>query len=243
MATIPKDSALTINQLIIAVRENVKNPQKNNTNSLYKSDYADLTEVLSVLTEAFPEGTTFTQPLKLDDSGNPVIVLTIWTDKTSKDVSTIPVFEMDAHKGTNKLQMVGQSITYLRRYQLKSFFGLGDVDDDGNNQNQQRSNSYQGSNQSSNNVLAQRKANKSKINQIDDMIRGISDLTQADYEELVKATLNNSHLATFEGISNDMADKVIVYLGRQINRAKQKDQDRQSQDLGNSKAEKEETRG
>lgn len=234
-----KKSNLTINQVIIQVRENVRNPTKNNRNPLFKNEYADLTEVLSVLMEAFPDGSTFTQAERLDENGNPVIVLSIWTNDNVEDVSTIPIFQMDAHKGTNKLQMIGQSITYLRRYQLKSFFGLGDVDDDGNSQGQSN-NQGSNSNRSNGNSFNKRKANKSKIEQIDDMIRVIADTTNTEFKHVFAKTLKANNLEKFEGINNEKADRVIQWLGSALEIAKQRELDNQAKEDGEHQAKKEE---
>ena len=45
--------------------------------------------------------------------------------------------EVDGGK-TNRLQMFGQSLTYMRRYQLTTYLGINAEDNDGNSQQQQR---------------------------------------------------------------------------------------------------------
>lgn len=127
----------TVQSLLLELRNNINNPIKNAKNAFFKNSYANLGEVLSVLNEALPKGLNFVQPTKVLDNGATILQLEFFTKTDKKVVSELPVVEVDGGK-TNRLQMFGQSLTYMRRYQLTTYLGLNAEDNDGNTQQQQR---------------------------------------------------------------------------------------------------------
>lgn len=130
------ESKKTLQAQLLELRKNINNPVKNANNPFFRSKYVDLNEVLDVISKALPDGLSFVQPTRVTDTGVTILDLEFFTDNESKVVSSIPVIEMDGGK-TNRLQMYGQSLTYLRRYQLVTYLGLGAEDNDGNTPQQQ----------------------------------------------------------------------------------------------------------
>ena len=122
--------------LILELRNNINNPKKNTVNGFFKSQYADLGQVLEVLTQALPKGLNFVQPTKVLDNGATVLQLEFFTETESKVVAELPIIEVEGGK-TNRLQMFGQSLTYQRRYLLTTYLGLNAEDNDGNSAMQQ----------------------------------------------------------------------------------------------------------
>lgn len=122
--------------LILELRNNINNPKKNTVNAFFKSQYADLGQVLEVLTQALPKGLNFVQPTKVLDNGATVLQLEFFTETESKVVAELPIIEVEGGK-TNRLQMFGQSLTYQRRYLLTTYLGLNAEDNDGNSASQQ----------------------------------------------------------------------------------------------------------
>lgn len=122
--------------LILELRNNINNPKKNTVNGFFKSQYADLGQVLEVLTQALPKGLNFVQPTKVLDNGSTVLQLEFFTETESKVVAELPIIEVEGGK-TNRLQMFGQSLTYQRRYLLTTYLGLNAEDNDGNSAMQQ----------------------------------------------------------------------------------------------------------
>lgn len=121
--------------LILELRNTINNPTKNANNPFFRSKYVDLNEVLSVVTEAMPDGLNFVQPTKIVD-GQPILQLEFFTKNEDMVAAELPIIEVEGGK-TNRLQMFGQSLTYLRRYMLVTYLGLGADDQDGNSTSQQ----------------------------------------------------------------------------------------------------------
>lgn len=208
------ESSMSINQIIIEVRKNIRSPEKNGINPVFNTKYADLNAVLEVVNEAMPEGTTFTQPIKIGPNGETMLVLTIWTDTLSEDVSSIPLLEAAGNKRTNELQMMGQAITYLRRYQLKSFFGLKDDDNDGNRT----------SNISSKNKPHKNRESDKKINTNNDpisegmnqqlirMIQEVADIWGSSAQDIYDQLKSKYHFENLMLITQGFAQELLVYL-------------------------------
>ncbi|APX72884.1 ERF family protein [Companilactobacillus allii] len=209
------ENNISINDVILQVRQNIRNPVKKETNPLYGTKYADLNEVLETVNNAFPSDGTFTQPIKIDAGGNATLVLTIWTKNSSEDVSTIPLVEADTNKRTNKIQMMGQAITYLRRYQLKSFFGLGDADDDGqdnSNQNYRSSNNQNKLSRNNNQNSSNEPINSAMNKQILEMIDTVAKLWELSNQQIYDQLKSKFKFTRLDMITNGFAQKLLVYL-------------------------------
>jgi hypothetical protein len=107
----------------------IQNPAKDKDNPFFKTKYADLAEVLSVIRSAFPEnGLALIQTPFTADNGN-IGVTTLVTHSSGQwmsDSIDIPA------QGKNMAQESGSVITYLRRYSAAAFAGVAQEDNDGN---------------------------------------------------------------------------------------------------------------
>lgn len=113
-----------------AFRSQLKQPVKDAKNPFFKSNYVTLEGVQNAIDAAIKgTGLAYTQIVKNDDNGN-VGVETIITHESGQYLTT-GVLALRPEKATP--QGYGSTITYAKRYQLASAFGVSsDVDDDGN---------------------------------------------------------------------------------------------------------------
>lgn len=111
-------------------RSQLKQPAKDAKNPFFKSNYVTLEGVQNAIDAAIKgTGLAYTQIVKNDDNGN-VGVETIITHESGQYLTT-GVLALRPEKATP--QGYGSTITYAKRYQLSSAFGVSsDVDDDGN---------------------------------------------------------------------------------------------------------------
>lgn len=113
-----------------AFRSQLKQPIKDAKNPFFKSNYVTLEGVQNAIDAGIKgTGLAYTQIVKNDDNGN-VGVETIITHESGQYLTT-GVLALRPEKATP--QGYGSTITYAKRYQLASAFGVSsDVDDDGN---------------------------------------------------------------------------------------------------------------
>lgn len=113
-----------------AFRSQLKQPVKDAKNPFFKSNYVTLEGVQNAIDAGIKgTGLAYTQIVKNDDNGN-VGVETIITHESGQYLTT-GVLALRPEKATP--QGYGSTITYAKRYQLASAFGVSsDVDDDGN---------------------------------------------------------------------------------------------------------------
>ena len=111
-------------------RSQLKQPAKDAKNPFFKSNYVTLEGVQNAIDAAIKgTGLAYTQIVKNDDNGN-VGVETIITHESGQYLTT-GVLALRPEKATP--QGYGSTITYAKRYQLASAFGVSsDIDDDGN---------------------------------------------------------------------------------------------------------------
>lgn len=111
-------------------RSQLKQPSKDAKNPFFKSNYVTLEGVQNAIDAAIAgTGLAYTQIVKNDDNGN-VGVETIITHESGQYLTT-GVLALRPEKATP--QGYGSTITYAKRYQLASAFGVSsDIDDDGN---------------------------------------------------------------------------------------------------------------
>ena len=111
-------------------RSQLKQPVKDAKNPFFKSNYVTLEGVQNAIDAAIKgTGLAYTQIVKNDDNGN-VGVETLSTHESGQYLTT-GVLALRPEKATP--QGYGSTITYAKRYQLASAFGVSsDVDDDGN---------------------------------------------------------------------------------------------------------------
>ena len=113
-----------------AFRSQLKQPIKDAKNPFFKSNYVTLEGVQNAIDAGIKgTGLAYTQIVKNDDDGN-VGVETIITHESGQYLTT-GVLALRPEKATP--QGYGSTITYAKRYQLASAFGVSsDIDDDGN---------------------------------------------------------------------------------------------------------------
>lgn len=113
-----------------AFRSQLKQPIKDAKNPFFKSNYVTLEGVQNAIDTGIKgTGLAYTQIVKNDDNGN-VGVETIITHESGQYLTT-GVLALRPEKATP--QGYGSTITYAKRYQLASAFGVSsDIDDDGN---------------------------------------------------------------------------------------------------------------
>ena len=111
-------------------RSQLKQPVKDANNPFFKSNYVTLEGVQNAIDAAIKgTGLAYTQIVKNDDNGG-VGVETIITHESGQYLTT-GALVLRPEKPTP--QGYGSTITYAKRYQLASAFGVSsDVDDDGN---------------------------------------------------------------------------------------------------------------
>lgn len=215
---------MKVNEALLQIRQTIQNPKKSANNPMFDRKYSDLNDVLTAVTDALPDNTSFTQPIIVkDDKPFSYLELHIITDQEERCVSSIPIIEAEGNKRTNKLQMLGQSITYLRRYQLQSFFGLGAEDTDGNdNQNvqQQSQGSYNRNNQQpQGRTNISNQANDAKKKMIKSRITELAKVLQMSVPDTFKKIQDQFPGLDFKSMTNDMADKVLIQINKDVKEA------------------------
>ena len=103
---------------VTSVKKSAKNPH-------FKSNYADLSSILEVITPALQECGLFVTQHPHDD----VLVTTVYHAETGEYMQSEQVLRM---KDANNPQQQGSAITYARRYALAAIFNLNQEDDDAN---------------------------------------------------------------------------------------------------------------
>lgn len=120
-----------INELAEALAQaqaEITNPEKNANNPHFKSDYADLSGVLSVVRPAFSKvGLSIIQSPNSLENGNIAVTTRIMhkSGQWIEDVIDVPM-----QRGNNLAQEAGKVITYLRRYSAAAFAGVHQSDPD-----------------------------------------------------------------------------------------------------------------
>lgn len=99
---------------------------KTKTNPHYKSQYADLGDVLAAVRPVLAaEGIAVVQPIRVTDQGAELVTALLWGDQRIESAMPLHI--------DGKPQELGSRLTYLRRYQLAALCGVtADDDDDGN---------------------------------------------------------------------------------------------------------------
>lgn len=129
----------------IKVKEQLIQPDRNQTNPFLKNNYADLGACTAAANKAC-EGTGISWFQNVTNSDHGASVQTIVTHASGQYVAFDPI-SIPADKPN--AQGIGSAITYARRYSLCAIFGIfADDDDDGNTANSSsrgsRENQYNG---------------------------------------------------------------------------------------------------
>lgn len=121
------DSIAALSKAIALSQLQVENASKNTKNPHFKSNYADLAEILNTVRPIFSANNIAIIQLPTFDSGI-ASVETVLCHESGEFISSVcssPVSKQDA-------QGIGSAITYLRRYSLAAMCGIAQEDDDGN---------------------------------------------------------------------------------------------------------------
>lgn len=107
----------------------VENPPKNGWNPHYKSNFSELRDILGAIDKACAErGIQYQQLLFITEDGHERVKSFVF-DRNG-DALELSVFPLLC---PNDIQKFGSNITYTRRYQALTDWGIvGEIDDDGN---------------------------------------------------------------------------------------------------------------
>ena len=124
------ESITEINKALVGFHNDIKQPLKDKANPFFKSKYVPLENIAEVIDEVAPKhGLAYLQEAFTTDTGQTGVVTRL-VHESGEFYETEPL-ALNADK--NNAQGQGSVITYARRYQLASLFGVtSDEDDDGN---------------------------------------------------------------------------------------------------------------
>lgn len=124
------DQINEIAEALAAAQGEIQNPAKDSDNPFFKTKYADLAEVLSVVRPAFSaHGLSVVQmPYRSDDGA--IGVTTMISHKSGQWMQG--AIELPLQVAKNICQDAGGAITYLRRYALAAAAGVAQEDQDAN---------------------------------------------------------------------------------------------------------------
>lgn len=122
------DTIIELAKALSVAQGQISNATKNKENPFFKSNYADLSEVLSEIRAAFSaNGLSLTQMPFNDDSGNVGVEALLMHSSGEWIASSVQCKPAKADA-----QALGAVTTYLRRYQAAAIAGIAQEDDDGN---------------------------------------------------------------------------------------------------------------
>ena len=119
------ENITNLTKALFAFQGKVSSVKKTAKNPHFKSNYADLSSILEVITPALQECGLFVTQHPHDD----VLVTTVYHAETGEYMQSEQVLRM---KDANNPQQQGSAITYARRYALAAIFNLNQEDDDAN---------------------------------------------------------------------------------------------------------------
>jgi hypothetical protein len=121
------DSIAKLAPALVAAQAEVENATKNANNPHFRSQYADLAEIIRTVKPVFTShGLAIMQIPGLEDGHATVETMLVHeSGEWITGMAGAPLAKADP-------QGVGSAITYLRRYSLAGFAGIAQEDDDGN---------------------------------------------------------------------------------------------------------------
>lgn len=124
------ETIIEVNKALVGFHNDIKQPLKDKANPFFKSKYVPLENIAEVIDEVAPKhGLAYLQEAYTTDTGQTGVVTRL-VHESGEYYETEPLV-LNADK--NNAQGQGSVITYARRYQLASLFGItSDEDDDGN---------------------------------------------------------------------------------------------------------------
>ena len=190
------ESIIEINKALVGFHNDIKQPLKDKANPFFKSKYVPLENIAEVIDEVAPKhGLAYLQEAYTTDTGQTGVVTRL-VHESGEYYETEPLV-LNADK--NNAQGQGSVITYARRYQLASLFGItSDEDDDGNKASENAPNFKQRINDAYTAIQKVGQLNKSQVDNLVKEDMGVSTLSGVNdsdrfqvlsriYQEQVKA--------------------------------------------------------
>ena len=180
------ETIIEINKALVGFHNDIKQPLKDKANPFFKSKYVPLENIAEVIDEVAPKhGLAYLQEAYTTDTGQTGVV-TLLVHESGEFYQTEPLV-LNADK--NNAQGQGSVITYARRYQLASLFGItSDEDDDGNKASENAPNF------------------KQRINDAYTAIQKVGQLNKTQVDGLVKEEMN---VSTLSGVNDSDRFQVL----------------------------------
>ena len=180
------ETIIEINKALVGFHNDIKQPLKDKANPFFKSKYVPLENISEVIDEVAPKhGLAYLQEAYTTDTGQTGVVTRL-VHESGEFYQTEPLV-LNADK--NNAQGQGSVITYARRYQLASLFGItSDEDDDGNKASENAPNF------------------KQRINDAYTAIQKVGQLNKTQVDGLVKEEMN---VSTLSGVNDSDRFQVL----------------------------------
>ena len=204
------ESIIEINKALVGFHNDIKQPLKDKANPFFKSKYVPLENIAEVIDEVAPKhGLAYLQEAFTTDTGQTGVVTRL-VHESGEFYETEPLV-LNADK--NNAQGQGSVITYARRYQLASIFGItSDEDDDGNKASENAPNFKQRINDAYTAIQKVGQLNKSQVDNLVKEDMGVSTLSGVNdsdrfqvlsriYQEQVKAARKREEASATEQTS------------------------------------------
>jgi len=114
---------------LLEAQKNIGAATKDSVNPFFKSKYADLGSVMSVIKEPLNNaGLAVTQDLQISrsDGLKNILVTTLWHGESGETLQSEVILP-----DNSDIQKWGAGLTYMKRYQLQSLFFVPTEDNDG----------------------------------------------------------------------------------------------------------------
>src|SRR5699024_9217589 len=167
-----------INKALVGFHNDIKQPLKDKANPFFKSKYVPLANIAEVIDEVAPKhGLAYLQEAFTTDTGQTGVVTRL-VHESGEFYQTEPLI-LNADK--NNAQGQGSVITYARRYQLASLFGITSDEDDDGNKASENAPSY-----------------KQRINDAYTAIQKVSKMNKTQVDNLIKDEMNTNSLSNVD---------------------------------------------
>ena len=169
------ESIAEINKALVGFHNDIKQPLKDKANPFFKSKYVPLENIAEVIDEVAPKhGLAYLQEAFTTDTGQTGVVTRL-VHESGEFYETEPLI-LNADK--NNAQGQGSVITYARRYQLASLFGITSDEDDDGNKASENAPSY-----------------KQRIDDAYAAIQKVGKMNKTQVDQLIKSELNIQSLS------------------------------------------------
>ena len=169
------ESITEINKALVGFHNDIKQPLKDKANPFFKSKYVPLENIAEVIDEVAPKhGLAYLQEAFTTDTGQTGVVTRL-VHESGEFYETEPLI-LNADK--NNAQGQGSVITYARRYQLASLFGITSDEDDDGNKASENAPSY-----------------KQRIDDAYAAIQKVGKMNKTQVDQLIKSELNIQSLS------------------------------------------------